>query len=196
MEVLNVHQRALPAEPDVVGALLDSLASAQDRLWPRICWPAMRLDRPLAPGAVGGHGPIRYVVDAYRPGQLVRFRFLGPRGFVGHHWLEVLPQGAGGTVLRHTIRMRPQGLARLTWPLAIRPLHDALLEDALARAEAAIGTMPQVRPWSRWVRLLRWVLSGGRAPGQATPQPSPAAPVPAPFPGRRASPLEHPHDDP
>ncbi|HMU81621.1 MAG TPA: acyl-CoA dehydrogenase family protein, partial [Microthrixaceae bacterium] len=58
-------------------------------------------------------------------------------GFVGHHWLEVLPQAAGGAVLRHTLRMHTRGLARFTWPVAIRPLHDALLEDALARAEAA-----------------------------------------------------------
>lgn len=199
MDVLNVHQRALPAAPDAAGALLDSLASAQDRFWPKACWPALRLDRPLAPGAVGGHGPIRYVVESYWPGQRVTFRFLGPRGFVGHHWLEVLPQAAGGAVLRHTLRMHTRGLARFTWPVAIRPLHDALLEDALARAEAAMGLAPQVRPWSWWVRLLRWVLSGGRAPRQATPRPSSAARVPAAdpavFPGRRASPLEPLNDE-
>lgn len=172
MQVLNVHQRELPAEPAEVGALIDSLATENDRVWPRSSWPAMRLDRPLCVGAVGGHGPISYVVEEYRPGQMVKFRFLGPRGFEGHHWLEVAPHGNNCTVLRHTIHMTAHGTALLSWPLAIRPLHDALLEDALALAQASLGVAPIVRPWSAWVKFLRWVMSGGRASSQQTPSPS------------------------
>lgn len=172
MHVLNVHERELHAEPSEVGALIDALASDDDRLWPRACWPAMRFDRPLGVGAVGGHGPIRYVVEEYLPGRMLKFRFLRPTGFNGHHWLEVLPKGERNTLLRHTIRMSAHGSAMLAWSLAIRFLHDALIEDALALAQATFGTAPVVRPWSLWVKFLRRVMSGGRARGQQTPNPS------------------------
>lgn len=168
MQVLNVHERELQVGSAEVGALLDSLASENDRLWPRACWPAMRFDRPLGVGAVGGHGPIPYVVEEYRPGEMIRFRFLGPRGFDGHHFFEILPQGEHRTLLRHTIHMRAHGPALLSWPMAIRPLHDALLDDALALAQVSVGAVPIVRPWSLWVRLLRWIMSRGRPPQQAT----------------------------
>ncbi|MDD5706231.1 MAG: SRPBCC family protein [Kiritimatiellae bacterium] len=171
MQVLNVHEREITAAAGVVGALVDSLASDKDRLWPK-GWPAMRFDRPLSVGAVGGHGPISYTVEEYRPGQMVRFRFLGPRGFDGHHWFEVLRRGEHCTLLRHTIQMRAHGPALLSWPIAIRPLHDALLEDALALAQASVGATPVVQPWSRWVRVLRWLMSGGRTRRQATPKPA------------------------
>jgi hypothetical protein len=172
MHVLNIHEREIPAGASKVGALIDSLASDNDALWPKAFWPAMRFDRPLSVGAVGGHGPIPYVVEEFRPGQMVKFRFLGPRGFNGSHWLEVLPKGENSTVLRHTIGMRAEGAALLSWPLIIRPLHDALLEDALALAQASVGAVPVVRPWSPWVKFLRWVMSGGRARSQQTPNPA------------------------
>lgn len=162
MQVRNTHERVLSAPLAQVGALIDGLASAEDRLWPRHLWPAMRLDRPLGVGATGGHGPVRYVVEAYQPGRSVRFRFTGPRGCVGEHRLEVLPLPSGGVRLRHTLEMRAQGPARLTWPLVFRPLHDALLEDALERAETSLGLPPWRTLWSVWVRLLRRLLPGRR----------------------------------
>lgn len=169
MHVLNVHEREIAAPPSAVGALLDSLASDDDRLWPRGTWPRMRFDRPLGIGASGGHGPIGYAVEDYRPGEMVRFRFLGPRGFNGHHRFEIFPLGDGATLLRHTIDMRATGPALLTWPVAIRPLHDALIEDALAQAQASLGLAPVVAPWSGWVKLLRWLMSAGRAQPQGMP---------------------------
>lgn len=104
--------------------------------------------------------------EAFSPGREVTFRFTGPRGFDGFHRLEVLPSGEGRAVLRHTIDMNTRGPALLTWPLVFRPLHDALLEDALALAQDNLGAMPEVRPWSGWVRFLRWALSSGKARGQ------------------------------
>lgn len=92
-------------------------------------------------------------------GRRVRFRFTAPRGFHGTHGLDVEPVGPSHTRLRHVLEMRTTGRARVSWPLVYRPLHDALLEDALDRAERAVGGAPNPRPWSRWVRLLRWVLS-------------------------------------
>lgn len=59
MKVLNVHERELRATSEQVGALIGSLASRNDLLWPRHIWPKMEFDRPLSVGATGGHGPIR-----------------------------------------------------------------------------------------------------------------------------------------
>lgn len=171
MQVLNIHEREIPASAGEAAALLNSLSSGSDALWPGSMWPRMRLDRQLGVGAAGGHGPVRYAVEAFSPGQRVTFRFSGPSGFNGVHRFELLPKNADCTVLRHTIDMKAQGMAVLSWPLVFRPLHDALLEDSLALAQAAFGTVPHVRPWSRWVRFLRWVLSSGKARNQQTPTP-------------------------
>jgi hypothetical protein len=162
LRVTNVHRRRIPRSPAEVGRLIDSLASDQDRLWPRALWPAMRFDRPLGVGADGGHGPIGYTVVAYEPAQRIRFHFTRPAGFDGWHELEALPDG-DGTHLCHTIEMNTTGPALLTWPLAIRWLHDACLEDAFATAEISLGLAPTIVPWSPWVRLLRWAMTGGNA---------------------------------
>lgn len=172
MLVLNIHEREIPVAAAEVGALLNSLSSSGDALWPRTMWPAMRFDRPLGVGASGGHGPIRYAVEEFSSSQMVKFRLSGPRGFDGFHRFEVLPQGEGFTVLRHTIAMKAKGAALLSWPLVFRPLHDALVEDALALAQANLGLAPRVRRWSPWVKVLRWVLSLGKARSQRTPNPS------------------------
>lgn len=169
MLVLNVHEREIPASAGEVAVLLNSLSSDNDALWPRTMWPPTRFDRPLGVGASGGHGPVRYAVEAFSPGQMVKFRFLGPSGFNGFHRFEVLPKSEGCTILRHTIDMKTQGAALLSWPLVFRPLHDALLEDLLTHAQAALGAVPSVRPWSLWVKFLRWVFSSGKARSQQTP---------------------------
>ena len=164
VKVTNVHSRRLDCDLDSIGALVDSLSSPDDRLWPRERWPAMRFDGPLAVGARGGHGPIRYVVDAYEQGRRAKFRFTGPAGFHGHHGFEVL-EGSGvdeqvpTVVLRHELRMNTSGWATVSWPLLYRPLHDALLEDALDQAALAVGDEPRQVGWTLWVRLLRSVLS-------------------------------------
>jgi hypothetical protein len=125
--------------------LLDSLAGPDDRLWPHERWPPMRLDGGLAAGAHGGHGPVRYSVEAYEPGRLARFRFSAPRGLEGEHRLEV-----DGDLLRHVVEARTSGPMRFGWPLFFRPLHDALVEDALDKAQ---GLSP--RPFGVRVRALR-----------------------------------------
>lgn len=162
MHVLNIHERTIAAPIDRVGGLIDTPASPGDRLWPHELWPAMRFDRPLAVGARGGHGPIRYDVAAYEPGRSVRFRFTGPKGFNGFHELVAEPRGPGSTCLRHTLQMRTTGLARLSWPLLYRPLHDALVEDALDKGERSLGCQPAGARWSARVRLLRWIVSRSR----------------------------------
>jgi RimJ/RimL family protein N-acetyltransferase len=154
MNVRNLHERIIPAPHSQVGALLDDLGSPSDRLWPRDRWPPMRAKDGLAVGARAGHGPVRYTVEAYEPGRLVRFRFTRPKGFDGIHTFSVeeVPEG---TRIRHELVMRARGWALLSWPLFFRPLHDAVLEDAFDRGGAAVGCEPVGARWSLWVRVLR-----------------------------------------
>lgn len=170
MKVVNVHQRLLHAAPEQVGALIDSLASPADALWPGQAWPRMKLDRPLGVGATGGHGPMRYFVEAYTPGQSVRFRFTAPKGFNGWHGFEVLDATQAHCVLEHRIEMTAEGQALLTWPLMIRHLHDACVEDALSQAQVALGNEPKPVPWPARVRLLHWLAAGGRRAPQTSPR--------------------------
>ena len=158
MHVRNVHEREFPHPPARVGALIDSLASRDDRLWPRGKWPPMRFDRPLAVGAAGGHGPVRYSVEKYQPGQSILFRFTAPRGFNGTHRFEVEDR-QGHTVLRHVIEMNATGPALLNWPLAIRSLHNAAIEDCFDQATISLGIqLESPARWSAYVRLLRAVM--------------------------------------
>lgn len=154
--ITNEHRRTVA---DGAGALIDTLTGPDDRLWPHPTWPRMRFDRPLGVGARGGHGPIGYVIEEYEPGARIRFRFTAPRGFHGYHEFT-----AKGPELRHSLIMRTTGTARLTWPLLFRPLHDALVEDALDRACAAMGVAHTPARWSPYVRLLRM---SSRAPIRA-----------------------------
>jgi hypothetical protein len=161
--ILNVHERVIPASVDAVGRMIDTLGSVGDAVWPTGRWPPLKLDRPLQVGAAGGHGPIRYRVESYEPGRRVRFRFLWPGGFVGTHGFDVEDAGEGAGKLRHVIEMRTVGMAVLNWSLIIRPLHDALLEDALDKVEGAFRDVGPPRAWSRRVVFLRWLVrkSGG-----------------------------------
>lgn len=169
MKVLNVHERELPVSTKQVGGLIDSLSSKQDSLWPRHSWPRMEFDRPLQVGATGGHGPIRYFVESYTPGSSIRFRFTAPKGFNGHHRFEIFEITTEVCLLRHTLEMEANGPAVVSWPLIFRPLHNALIEDSLALAQASLGQQPVVREWSLWVKLLRWLVSKGQARAQVTP---------------------------
>jgi hypothetical protein len=157
--IRNIHERVMHAPPTEVGTLIDGLASEHDRLWPSDRWPAIRLDRPLGVSASGGHGFIRYSVSDYEPGRRVEFRFDPRTGLAGRHWFEVGSR-EGRTTLRHTLEAAPRGRTRIAWPLIYQWLHDALIEDALDRAEMATAGRPvRARRWSPWVRLLRAALT-------------------------------------
>lgn len=153
MNIRNVHERTLPCSAEQAGALIDSLASREDRLWPVGRWPAMRLDPGLVPGARGGHGPIRYAVAAHIPGREARFTFTDA-DLTGEHWVELDTTGTR-PVLRHVLQARARGRMLALWLLALRRLHDALVEDALDRAE---GLPP--RRLSPSLRLLRALVRG------------------------------------
>lgn len=167
--VLNVHERRFPASLDEVGALIDTLSSPHDRLWPRDAWPRMVLDRALGVGADGGHGPVRYEIESYAPGRSLWCRFKGPPGFHGGHGFELESHPDGTTTLRHVLRMQTTWPALITWPLVFRWLHDALVEDGLDCAEAVFGRPPRAPRWSPWVRVLRWLVSRGQSKPQSAP---------------------------
>ncbi|GII77441.1 hypothetical protein Sru01_24230 [Sphaerisporangium rufum] len=168
--VHNVHERRLPVPAAAAGELIDSLAGPDDRLWPRHRWPAMRFDRPLGVGAAGGHGPVRYTVEEYRPGGWIRFRFSAPAGFHGYHEYEVIPEGDRDCRLRHRMEMTMGWPAWITYPLFYRPLHDALIEDSLDVAEAGVA-LARARPrrLGRTVRVLRSMAGvlRGRVPARS-----------------------------
>lgn len=154
--VRNVHERRLPVPVERLGPLLDRVGGPDDPLWPSPQWVPMMLDGPVAVGAAGGHGPIRYRVVGYEPGRRIEFAFDPAMGVQGGHTFTAEPDGPDAAVLRHVIDGRLGRAMVLRWALVVRWLHDAVLEDLLDRAESAVGTGP-TRParWSPWVRLLR-----------------------------------------
>jgi hypothetical protein len=161
MNIRNVHERRVPGPIECVGAILDTLSSREDRLWPADRWPPMRLDGPLGVGAKGGHGPVRYGVVAYVPGRRVEFQFDSARGlmrgFEGIHRFEV-SQEDGQVVIRHILEAQSGPAGAIRWFLMIGPLHDALIEDAFDRVELALtGTVARPARWGARVRLLRWL---------------------------------------
>jgi hypothetical protein len=151
--VVNTHTRALSADADSVDALVSTLGTPHDALWPTDRWFPMVLDGPLEKGGTGGHGPVGYHCTERAPGR-ARFEFdavLRSRAWRGYHQFTVEPSSAGST-LQHVIRVRLPLLQYLLWLVMVRPLHDALLEDLLDRAQGVTG-----RRWSVWVRFLRAV---------------------------------------
>ena len=164
LKIVNVHERCLPASADRVGQLIDRLASADDRLWPGEPWPPLRFVRPLGVGAAGGHGPIRYFIEVYKPGQYLCCRFTAPKGFRGTHSFEVRGISAHSALLTHALVMDVAGISRIAWPLLQGPLHDALIEMALDRAEAYVAAKAEptrrLSNRAKWlIRFVRWSFS-------------------------------------
>jgi hypothetical protein len=154
--IRNVHTRKVDASPDQVGALMNTLSSPDDRLWPHDRWPRMFFDRPLQVGAVGGHGPIRYSVSEFEPGKSVVFTFDPKIGLKGTHRIVLAKADDGGTVVRHELDAESLGSMRVLWPLAVRWMHDAVVEDALDHAEAFANQRPVAHsPYKKRVRLMR-----------------------------------------
>lgn len=159
MRIRNRHERQVAHSAESLGECLDSLSSAHDRLWPHERWPRMAFDGPLRVGADGGHGPIRYFVEEYEPGKKVVFRFTEPRGFLGTHSFQVNRHEKGAEIV-HLIAMEVSRSALLSWPMVIRPLHDALLEDSLDKVQAHLAGEEWVRrDWPISVRFLRNILA-------------------------------------
>lgn len=160
--IRNVHERRLTSPPSEIGKLLDTLAGSADAVWPTDSWPAIKLDNGLTVGSAGGHGTIRYHVESYDPGRRVVFRFTPDVGITGTHTFTNTPDGADGadgSTIRHDITASTTGPMKILWPLMIRWLHDALIEDAFDNIEAALAAQPTPkRKYSSGVRALRSLL--------------------------------------
>lgn len=162
MNISNIHQRPYRHPPETLATILDSLASPDDRLWPWETWPPMRLSQGLEVGSHGGHGPIGYTVVEYLRGRSLVFRFTKPESFRGTHRFEILALEEGRSLLRHSISMIVNWHGLLLWVVAIRWLHDALLEDALDKVDRQLSLHPVASQHGFWVKFLRRVLRRGK----------------------------------
>jgi hypothetical protein len=158
MKILNIHKRLIDRPKEEVSELLETLSTKDDRIWPYEKWPAMKFKKGLVEGAKGGHGPIRYSIEKYERKRFIWFKFSKPVGFKGIHKFEISELESGKTELKHTIDMEVAGKGLMTWILVIRPLHNALLEDALDKVENRYLIEKQKTNWSIWVRILRKIL--------------------------------------
>ncbi len=153
----NIQAREFEARTTELGYLFDDLTTVEETVWPAPAWPMIELDRGLQVGARGGHSVIRYTVTGYEAGTSVRFSFDRGVGLDGYHELRIIDAGGGRSRLVHTIEARLEGTMAILWPLMIRWLHEALLQDLLDNAERrATGTL-EGKParWSLRVRLFR-----------------------------------------
>lgn len=165
MNVLNVHTRIIDQPQEKIAALFSTLATENDMMLATDRWSPMKLDNGLAVGSMGGHGPIRYSVKEFVPGKKVEFQFTRPRGFRGIHRFEINELDPNKTELKHIIDMKIKGPALLSWPVAIRWLHDAYIEDAFDKVENYFSNEGKVTEWSPWVKLLRKLLRPKGKPG-------------------------------
>lgn len=143
--------------------LVKTLSMEDDRIWPNEKWPAMRFKAGIQVGAKGGHGPIRYSVEKYNPSEIIQFRFSKPIGFNGIHKFEIIELTDEETEIKHTIDMNTAGSGTIAWILAIRSLHNALIEDAFDRLENNFSDNQKSSNWNLWVRLLRKQLAKRRS---------------------------------
>lgn len=157
MKIINFHKRNIHKPINEVGSLLNSLASKNDQLWPHENWSPMKLDRDLIEGAKGGHGPIKYTVTKFKPGKIINFEFTEPSGFQGNHWFELKKKDEKTTEISHTINMEVSGIDIVIWPIVIRPMHNALIEDSFDKLQKHLDIEPQKSSWSLWVKFLRLV---------------------------------------
>lgn len=155
MKVLNIHKRIIHQPKTKVVELIKTLSTENDKIWPKEKWPAMKFKEGIKTGAKGGHGPIRYSVEKYNPNEVIQFRFSKPYGFNGIHKFEVTELAEEKTEIKHTIDMKTVGKGTLTWVLAIRSLHNALIEDGFDKIENHFSENQKSKEWNFWVKFLR-----------------------------------------
>jgi hypothetical protein len=158
MKITNIHTRVIKQSKDKVSQILDTLSSNDDKLWPNETWPPMIFRNGLKEGSIGGHGPIEYSIRKYIPGNIIEFQFLKPDRFKGIHKFDITELDSEQTEIKHTIQMTLSGKGTLTWYIAIKWLHDALLEDCMDKVENQFSEEQKYTQWNLWVRILRKML--------------------------------------
>ena len=168
----NVHAREIAAPVDVVGEILDTFGSPDDRVWANEIWVAepVVFDRPLGVGAVGGHGQIRYSVIEYEPGRRIVFEFSPGGGLSGTHRFELEPLGLDRCRLTHVLETETPRWMRCLVPILIG-WHDAQVETAFDRVELeATGSLEQRTRIPLWLRIVNGTeIAIGRALGKLPP---------------------------
>ncbi|NNG18910.1 SRPBCC family protein [Naumannella sp. ID2617S] len=150
----NIHQRTVPGDLARSRALLATLATPRDRVWPTDRWPRIWFgDCGVQPGADGGHGPIRYRVTEATE-DAVGFDFHPPMR--GWHGLRLTEESDGRVTWTHTMTLQHPDPVRAR---VVLPLHDACLEDLLDQVEAELVGRPLRRGrFPVGVRLRRWLM--------------------------------------
>jgi hypothetical protein len=162
MKVINIHKREIKQPKSEIIELFKTISSENDMMLATDKWSPMILDKGLNVGSKGGHGPIKYTVQAYQPDAFIQFQFTEPQGFKGFHTFEIREINQNLTELKHTIDMNTEGMAILTWAFAIRWLHDAYIEDAFYKVENYFSTNKKRSEWTIWVKFLRKILKPRR----------------------------------
>lgn len=159
MEVVNVHKRTINLPKTEVAKLLKTIATKNDKVWPKNNWPPIRFKNGFKEGEKGGHGIIRYTLEVLDPDKIIIFRFLKPEGFNGIHKFEIKSVNKKNTEIKHSIIMKTGPIATIKWILAIKWLHDALIENAFDTIENNYLKNKKHTKWSFWVKLWRFILS-------------------------------------
>ncbi len=155
MKVLNIHKRIINQPKSKIVELLETLATENDKIWPKEKWPKIKFKNGLQVGEKGGHGLIRYSVEKYNPNEIIQFRFSKPTGFNGIHKFEITELANEQTEVKHTIDMTTTAKGTFMWFFVIRSLHDALIEDAFDKLENNFSNEKKSTKWNSWVKLLR-----------------------------------------
>lgn len=162
--VRNVHARTVDVSASILHEWVSTLGTKDDMLWPAEQWFPMRLDRPVAAGGRGGHGPVRYRCSEHTP-QRTEFAFesvLGSHRWDGTHTFWIDDRGSSSQ-LSHELTVTLPLRDRFSWAVLVGPLHDAVLEDLLYLAQSRSGISTEAPRWSLWVRLLRRLFPGVRS---------------------------------
>ena len=159
MKIINIHKRTFNQPKEILGELLGSLSTKEDKIWPYEKWYSMKFENGLKIGSKGGHGSIRYTIEKYTPNEFIQFIFTKPKGFIGVHSFEINELSDDKTELKHTIKMDVKFADLFNWIFVIKPLHNALLQDALDKVENHFNSKNNVvTEWSFWVKSLRNLL--------------------------------------
>jgi hypothetical protein len=155
MQIINKHERVVKTEKSKIGQMLDEICIKEKTVWPRDRWPAIEFEKSMSVGVAGGHDGIRYTITKYIPGKYLECKFTAPVGFIGSHTFEIIEIDNSTCKISHISRITPKGKIRILWPIIMRPLHDAMLEDLFDNVEIAAGLNPNKKRWSFWVKMLR-----------------------------------------
>lgn len=86
---------------------------------------------------------------------MIEFKFIQPDGFNGIHKFEITEIEKDKTELKHTLNMELSGRGILIWHIAIKWLHNALIEDCLDKAGNHFLKDKKKTRWNFWVFFLR-----------------------------------------